>query len=56
VNRLGRLDAVIHHAGVSTAPHPGVNVVAAYLLTARIHRPSAWSTSAAASTPADDPA
>jgi NAD(P)-dependent dehydrogenase (short-subunit alcohol dehydrogenase family) len=40
VNRLGRLDAVIHNAGVYTgrAIMP-VNVVATYLLTALIERP-----------------
>jgi NAD(P)-dependent dehydrogenase (short-subunit alcohol dehydrogenase family) len=40
VNRLGRMDAVIHNAGVYTGPHIlPVNVVAPYLLTALIHRP-----------------
>ena len=40
VNRLGRLDAVIHNAGVNRGPHIlAVNVVAPYLLTALIHRP-----------------
>jgi NAD(P)-dependent dehydrogenase (short-subunit alcohol dehydrogenase family) len=40
VNRLGRMDAVIHNAGVSTGPHVlPVNIVAPYLLTALIHRP-----------------
>jgi NAD(P)-dependent dehydrogenase (short-subunit alcohol dehydrogenase family) len=40
VNRLGRMDAVIHNAGVNTGPHVlPVNVVAPYLLTARIYRP-----------------
>ena len=40
VNRLGRMDAVIHNAGVDTGPHVlPVNVVAPYLLTALIHRP-----------------
>ncbi|MBM7808498.1 NAD(P)-dependent dehydrogenase (short-subunit alcohol dehydrogenase family) [Geodermatophilus bullaregiensis] len=40
VNRIGRMDAVIHNAGVSTgrAVLP-VNVIAPYLLTALIHRP-----------------
>jgi NAD(P)-dependent dehydrogenase (short-subunit alcohol dehydrogenase family) len=39
VNRLGRLDAVIHYAGVYTGPHVlPVNVVAPYLLTALIDR------------------
>ncbi len=40
VNRLGRMDAVIHNAGVYTgrAIMP-VNIVAPYLLTALIHRP-----------------
>jgi NAD(P)-dependent dehydrogenase (short-subunit alcohol dehydrogenase family) len=40
VNRLGRLDAVIHNAGVLGGPQVlPVNVVAPYLLTALIHRP-----------------
>jgi len=40
VNRLGRMDAVIHNAGVySGSSVLPVNVVASYLLTARIHRP-----------------
>ena len=40
VNRLGRVDAVIHNAGVYRGPHIlPVNVVAPYLLTALIHRP-----------------
>jgi NAD(P)-dependent dehydrogenase (short-subunit alcohol dehydrogenase family) len=40
VNRLGRMDAVIHNAGVISGPHVlPVNVVAPYLLTALIHRP-----------------
>jgi NAD(P)-dependent dehydrogenase (short-subunit alcohol dehydrogenase family) len=40
VNRLGRMDAVIHNAGVIRGPHVlPVNVVAPYLLTALIHRP-----------------
>jgi NAD(P)-dependent dehydrogenase (short-subunit alcohol dehydrogenase family) len=40
VNRLGRMDAVIHNAGVYTGRHVmPVNVVAPYLLTALIHRP-----------------
>ena len=40
VNRIGRMDAVIHNAGVSTGPTVlPVNVVAPYLLTAFIHRP-----------------
>jgi NAD(P)-dependent dehydrogenase (short-subunit alcohol dehydrogenase family) len=40
VNRLGRMDAVIHNAGVySGATILPVNVVAPYLLTALIHRP-----------------
>jgi NAD(P)-dependent dehydrogenase (short-subunit alcohol dehydrogenase family) len=39
VNRLGRMDAVIHNAGVNTGPHiMPINVVAPYLLTALIHR------------------
>src|SRR5215213_9122288 len=51
VNELGRLDAVIHNAGIYTerAPnrttegHPrvfAVNVLAPYLLTARVRRPA----------------
>ena len=40
VNRLGRMDAVIHNAGVIAGPNVlPVNVVAPYLLTALIHRP-----------------
>ena len=40
VNRLGRMDAVIHNAGVVGGPQVlAVNVVAPYLLTALIHRP-----------------
>ena len=40
MNRLGRLDAVIHNAGVYAGPHVlPVNVVAPYLLTALIDRP-----------------
>ena len=40
VNRLGRVDAVIHNAGVNRGRHIlTVNVVAPYLLTALIHRP-----------------
>jgi NAD(P)-dependent dehydrogenase (short-subunit alcohol dehydrogenase family) len=40
VNRLGRMDAVIHNAGVYTGPHVlPVNIVAPYLLTALIDRP-----------------
>jgi NAD(P)-dependent dehydrogenase (short-subunit alcohol dehydrogenase family) len=40
VNRLGRMDAVIHNAGVISGPHVlPVNVVAPYLLTALIGRP-----------------
>ncbi|MDT7580219.1 MAG: hypothetical protein QOK35_1483 [Pseudonocardiales bacterium] len=41
VNRLGRMDAVIHNAGVYRGPAIlPVNVVAPYLLTALIARPS----------------
>jgi NAD(P)-dependent dehydrogenase (short-subunit alcohol dehydrogenase family) len=41
VNRLGPMDAVIHNAGVISGPHVlAVNVVAPYLLTALIHRPT----------------
>ena len=42
-NRLGRMDAVIHNAGVSSAAGPAlaaVNVVAPYLLTALLERPA----------------
>jgi NAD(P)-dependent dehydrogenase (short-subunit alcohol dehydrogenase family) len=40
VNRLGRMDAVIHNAGVIGGPHVlPVNVIAPYLLTALIERP-----------------
>jgi NAD(P)-dependent dehydrogenase (short-subunit alcohol dehydrogenase family) len=40
VNRVGRMDAVIHNAGVLAGPRVlPVNVVAPYLLTALIHRP-----------------
>jgi NAD(P)-dependent dehydrogenase (short-subunit alcohol dehydrogenase family) len=40
VNDLGRMDAVIHNAGVYTGPHIlAVNIVAPYLLTAMIDRP-----------------
>jgi NAD(P)-dependent dehydrogenase (short-subunit alcohol dehydrogenase family) len=40
VNRLGRMDAVIHNAGIMSGPHVvPVNVVAPYLLTALIQRP-----------------
>jgi NAD(P)-dependent dehydrogenase (short-subunit alcohol dehydrogenase family) len=40
VNRLGRMDAVIHNAGVLHGPEVlPVNVVAPYLLTALIDRP-----------------
>jgi len=40
VNRFGRMDAVIHNAGVYTGPQVmPVNIVAPYLLTALINRP-----------------
>jgi nucleoside-diphosphate-sugar epimerase len=40
VNQLGRVDAVIHNAGVYSGPQiMPVNVVAPYLLTALIDRP-----------------
>jgi NAD(P)-dependent dehydrogenase (short-subunit alcohol dehydrogenase family) len=40
VNRLGRMDAVIHNAGVYTGPQVlPVNTVAPYVLTALIERP-----------------
>src|SRR3954468_22446746 len=43
VNRLGRVDAVIHNAGVNRGPHIlPVNVVAPYLLTALSRRPQRW--------------
>ena len=41
LNRLGRMDAVIHNAGVFSGPDVlPVNVVAPYLLTALIDRPA----------------
>ena len=39
VNRLGRVDAVIHNAGIYSGPILPVNIVAPYLLTALIDRP-----------------
>lgn len=40
VNAVGRMDAVIHNAGVSSGSHVmAVNVVAPYLLTALVTRP-----------------
>jgi NAD(P)-dependent dehydrogenase (short-subunit alcohol dehydrogenase family) len=40
VNALGRMDAVIHNAGVGNGPDVwAVNVVAPYLLTALVERP-----------------
>jgi NAD(P)-dependent dehydrogenase (short-subunit alcohol dehydrogenase family) len=40
VNRLGRMDAVIHNAGVYSGPQVmPVNIVAPYMLTALIERP-----------------
>jgi NAD(P)-dependent dehydrogenase (short-subunit alcohol dehydrogenase family) len=40
VNQLGRVDAVVHNAGIYSGSHVmPVNVVAPYLLTALIHRP-----------------
>ena len=39
VNELGRMDAVIHNAGVVSGPIMTVNVVASWLLTALIERP-----------------
>jgi NAD(P)-dependent dehydrogenase (short-subunit alcohol dehydrogenase family) len=40
VNRLGRMDAVIHNAGVYTGPQiMPVNIVAPYVLTALMERP-----------------
>jgi nucleoside-diphosphate-sugar epimerase len=40
VNRLGRVDAVIHNAGIYSGPQIlRVNIVAPYLLTALIDRP-----------------
>lgn len=41
VNRLGRMDAVIHNAGVYSGPQVlPVNVVAPYVLTALVTRPN----------------
>lgn len=41
VNALGRMDAVIHNAGVYTGPQVmPVNIIAPYLLTALIDRPT----------------
>ncbi|MFN7698285.1 MAG: SDR family NAD(P)-dependent oxidoreductase [Deltaproteobacteria bacterium] len=40
VNALGPMDAVIHNAGVYSGPVMNVNVLAPYVLTARIPRPS----------------
>ena len=55
VNALGRMDAVIHNAGVYTGPHVmPVNVVAPYLLTALVDRPQRLSTSAAATSAAGE--
>jgi NAD(P)-dependent dehydrogenase (short-subunit alcohol dehydrogenase family) len=40
VNQLGPVDAVIHNAGIYSGPQIlPVNIVAPYLLTARVHRP-----------------
>lgn len=40
VNRLGRMDTVVHNAGVYTGPQVmPVNIVAPYLLTALVDRP-----------------
>jgi NAD(P)-dependent dehydrogenase (short-subunit alcohol dehydrogenase family) len=40
VNQLGRVDAVIHNAGIYSGPQIlPVNIVAPYLLTALVHRP-----------------
>jgi NAD(P)-dependent dehydrogenase (short-subunit alcohol dehydrogenase family) len=40
VNGLGRMDAVIHNAGIMRGPQvPAVNVVAPYVLTALVERP-----------------
>ncbi len=40
-NALGRMDAVIHNAGVNTGRHVlPVNIVAPYVLTATMHRPA----------------
>ena len=42
VNRLGRVDAVIHNAGIYSGPQIlPVNIVAPYLLTALVDRPAA---------------
>ena len=41
VNRLGRMDAVIHNAGVISGPQMfAINVIAPYLLTVLIERPA----------------
>ena len=41
VNRIGRMDAVIHNAGVYSGPDVlPVNIVAAYLLTALVYTPA----------------
>src|SRR3954454_8474977 len=56
VNRLGRVDAAIHNAGVLRGPHLlMVNVVAPYLLTALVDRRSGSSSSAATYSTADEP-
>ena len=39
LNNLGRMDAVIHNAGVYKGDVAGVNVLAPYVLTALMHRP-----------------
>lgn len=39
VNSLGRMDAVIHNAGVYKGDVAGVNILAPYVLTALMHRP-----------------
>ena len=56
VNRLGRVDAVIHNAGIYSGRHiMPVNIVAPYLLTALIIARNGWCTSAAVRTTADAP-
>ena len=56
VNRLGRVDAVIHNAGIYSGRHiMPVNIVAPYLLTALIDRPQRLVYSAAVRTTADAP-
>ena len=56
VNRLGRVDAVIHNAGIYSGRHiMPVNIVAPYLLTALIDRPQRLVYLSSGSTTADEP-